>query len=60
MSAAPRAVRLFGTFAPAVARVVINYQDGTSDTLVPTEGFMLREIGPEHYRIGHRVVSVTG
>ena len=32
MSAAPRAVRLFGTFAPTVAKAVLNYEDGTSDT----------------------------
>ena len=60
MSATPRAVRLFGMFAPSVAKAVLNYEDGTSDELVPTEGFVLTEISPNHYPRGHRPVSIVG
>ena len=53
-------MRLFGTFAPTVAKAVLNYEDGTSDTIVPTEGYVLFEISPDHYPRGQRPVRIVG
>ena len=60
MAGAPRSVRLFGTVAPTVTTVKLNYQDGSTDTITPTEGFVLTEIASSHYPRGHRLVTAVG
>lgn len=60
MTGAPRSVRLFGLVAPNVATVTLNYQDGTTGRIEPTQGFVLAEIPASHYPKGHRLVSTVG
>jgi hypothetical protein len=60
LTGAPRSVRVFGPVAANVATVTLNYQDGTTDTIMPTQGFVLEEIPASHYPKGHRLVSTVG
>lgn len=60
MAGAGRSVRLFGIVAPTVATVELRYQDGTTDTIEPTQGFVLEEISSSHYPRGNRIVKAVG
>jgi hypothetical protein len=47
----------FGYFSPMVATLVLRYQNGTSERLTPSDGFVLHEITPAHYKRGTRLVD---
>jgi len=47
----------FDQAKPQVATIVLRYQDGESEHLTPTEGFVLHEITPAHYKRGARLVA---
>jgi hypothetical protein len=53
-------VFLSGEAAPSVARLELRYQDGVSQIVTPKDGFVLIEIGQNHYRLGHRLVRAAG
>jgi hypothetical protein len=50
-------VLLFGQAKPEVATVELRYQNGDSEQLTPSDGFVLTEITPAHYKPGTRLVS---
>jgi hypothetical protein len=52
-----RRVLFFAQTKPSVAKVEFRYQDGSRETITPTEGFVLHEIGSRHYPRGHRLVD---
>lgn len=60
LAGAARSVRVFGLVAATVATVTLHYEDGTTDTIEPTQGFVLEEIPASHYPRGHRLVSAVG
>lgn len=51
---------LSGQVAERVRRVELRFQDGTSQTITPREGFVLARIATGHYRLGHRLVRAIG
>ena len=55
LSIGSRRVLYWAQLKPVVAQVQLRYQDGTVEHLTPTEGFILHEIGPAHYKPGHRL-----
>lgn len=42
-----------------VAAVELRYQNGESERLTPTDGFLLTEIKPAHYKLGTRLVAAV-
>jgi hypothetical protein len=50
-------ILLFGQAKPEVATVELRYENGESQQLTPSDGFVLTEITPAHYRRGTRLVS---
>ncbi|HET7572660.1 MAG TPA: hypothetical protein VFJ77_08325 [Gaiellaceae bacterium] len=53
-------VLYFAQTTPKVAVVELHYQDGSVEQLKPREGFILHEIGPAHYPLGHRLTKAVG
>jgi hypothetical protein len=49
-----------GQVGSEVASVELHYQDGAVDRLQPVEGFVLSEIGSQHWPPGHRLDQVIG
>ena len=43
---------------PVVASVELRYEDGSSERIRPTDGFVLTEVRPAHYPRGHRLALV--
>lgn len=58
---APGATRIifFGQTKPPVATVELRYQNGANERLTPTDGFILHEINPAHYKRGTRLVAAV-
>lgn len=52
-------ILFFGQAKANVATVELRYQDGSSERLVPVDGFVLHEITPAHYRRGTRLVAAV-
>lgn len=52
-----RPVIYWGKVRPEVAVVELRFEDGTRKRLEPVEGFLLAEIGPEHYPRGRRLLE---
>jgi hypothetical protein len=52
-------VRLCCAVADNVAKVMLDYQDGTRTELRPVNGFVLYVIPPEHYVRGHRLEKIA-
>jgi hypothetical protein len=50
-----RRVLFFAQTKPQVASIELRYQDGTSEQVTPTDGFVLHEVTPEHYPRGKRL-----
>ena len=50
---------LFLEAKPNVAAVALRYQDGVSELLRPTDGFLLSEIPRGHYKPGKRLVAAV-
>jgi hypothetical protein len=50
-------VLFFTQVKRSVAAIELRYQDGSSEQIVPTDGFALHEITPQHYAPGKRLVS---
>ena len=44
---------------PEVATIELRYQNGESERLTPTDGFVLTEITPAHYKLGTRLVAAV-
>lgn len=44
-----------GQVTPVVASVELRYEDGSSERIRPTDGFVLTEVRPAHYPRGHRL-----
>lgn len=49
---------LLAQVTPAVASVELRYEDGSTEQITPTDGFVLTEVRPAHYPRGHRLKLV--
>lgn len=52
-------VLLLAQVTPAVAYVELRYEDGSTERIAPTDGFVLTEVRPAHYLRGHRLALVV-
>lgn len=53
-------VLFFAQAKPEVAAIELRYQNGETERLTPTEGFVLHEVTPAHYTPGTRLVAAVG
>jgi hypothetical protein len=60
LSIGTRRVLYFAHLKPVVAEVELRYQDGTIEHVKPVDGFILHEVGPTHYKLGHRLKTAVG
>ena len=55
-----RALRHAGQYEGTGTVEAWRYENGSRERVMPVQGWVLAEIGPEHYRPGHRLTEIVG